>query len=80
LASDQIKENKEMFRAAVRSTPTALRFSSAKMIRDGDIMTEAGKEDRKQQAYTHREQAILSVEFTNTDYATNFMMLLKRNE
>jgi len=79
-ASDQIKENKEVVLAAVRTTPTALRFASAKMTRDRDVMKEARQEDGEQQGYTHTEQAILSLGLTNSDYATNFVVLLKRNE
>jgi len=57
-----------------------LRIASAKMMRDGDVMMEAGKEEWERQAYTPEEQAVLSVGFTDTDYATNFVVLLTRNE
>jgi len=79
-ASEQLKENKEVVLAAVRTTPTAVRFASAKMTRDCDVMKDDRKEDREQQGYAHREQAILSLGFTNSDYAANFVALLKRNE
>jgi len=48
-----------------------LRTASAKMMRDGDVMMEAGKEELERQAFTPQEQAVLSVGFTDTDYATN---------
>jgi len=57
-----------------------LRIASAKMMRDGDVMMEAGKEELERQAFTPQEQAVLSVGFTDTDYATNFVVLLTRNE
>jgi len=57
-----------------------LRIASAKMMRDGDVMMEAGKEELERQAFTPQEQAVLSVGFTDTDYATNFVVFLKRNE
>jgi len=51
-----------------------LRIASAKMMRNGDIMMEAGKEEWEWQAYTLEEQAVLCVGFTDMDYATNFVV------
>jgi len=79
-ASDQIKEHKEMFCAVARTTTTVLRIAYAKMMRDGDFMMEAGKEERDRQTHPPEEQALLSVGFTDTDYASNFFVFLKRNE
>jgi len=49
------------------------------MMRDGDVMMEAGKEEWERQAHTPEEQAVLSVGFTDTDYATNFIVFLNPN-
>jgi len=83
-ASDNLKAtDKEVVLAAVRTTPTSLKYALGGLNQDSECLKESGLWDRTPRKYSRKEQATLSVRFslarTSTDYATNFAIFLKRH-
>jgi len=84
-ASDDMTADKEVVLAAVRTTPTSLKYASAQkgLNQDHDCLKASGLWDNYRRTYARKEQLTLSVRFSlarnSTEYATNFAIFLKRN-